>query len=87
MFLIYINDLSDNLSSNANFFVDDTSIFSVFHAVGISVKELNDDLKKINEWAFKWKMRFNLDLNKYAQEVILSCQIKKLTHSIFSFQQ
>ena len=41
--------MSDNLSSNANFFVDDTSIFSVFHAVGISVKELNDDLKKINE--------------------------------------
>ena len=30
---------------------------------------LNDDLKKISEWAFKWKMLFNPDITKQAQEV------------------
>ena len=46
LFLIYINDLSDNLTSNAKLFADDTSIFSVVHDVNTSAKELNDDLKK-----------------------------------------
>ena len=49
LFLIYINDLSDNLTSNAKLFVDDTSIFSVVHDVNTSAKELNDDLKKVND--------------------------------------
>ena len=31
LFLIYINDLSKNLSSNPKLFADDTSLFSVVH--------------------------------------------------------
>ena len=52
LFLIYINDLSDNLISNAKLFADDTSLFSVVHDLNTSAKELNDDLKKVNDWAF-----------------------------------
>ena len=51
-FLIYINDLSKNLSSIMKLFADDTSIFSVVHDVDLSAKQLNDDLNKISEWAF-----------------------------------
>ena len=43
LFLIYINDLSDNLTSNAKLFSDNTSLFSVVHDVKTSAKELNDD--------------------------------------------
>ena len=56
LFLIYVNDLSDNLTSNANFFADDASLFSAVHDVNTSAEELNDDLEKVNEWAFQWKM-------------------------------
>ena len=49
LFLIYINDLLDNLRSNAKLFVGDTSLFSVVHDVNTSAKELNDDLKKVND--------------------------------------
>ena len=28
---------------------------------------INDDLKKISEWAFKWKMLFNPDITKQAK--------------------
>ena len=44
-----IFDLSDNLTSNAKICADDTSLFSVVHDVNTSAKELNDDLKKVND--------------------------------------
>ena len=33
LFLIYINDLPDGLSSNAKIFADDTFLFSVLHDI------------------------------------------------------
>ena len=77
LFLIYINDLSDNLISNAKPFADDTSLFSVVHDVNTSAKELNDDLKKVNDWAFQWKMSFNPDPSKQHPEVIFSRKSKR----------
>ena len=35
-------------------------------------------MQKIAEWAHQWKMSFNPDLNKLAQEVIFS---RKMTHT------
>ena len=55
LFLIYINDLSDNLNSNEKLFADDTSLFSVVHDVNTS-KELNNDLKKVNDWLSSGKL-------------------------------
>ena len=80
LFLIYINDLSDNLSSNPKLFADDTSFFSVVRDINQSGINLNDDLKKISNWAFQWKMSFNPDINKQAQEVIFSHKLQKLNH-------
>ena len=42
-FLIFINDLSDNLVSNPKLFADDTSIFSVVQDTSLSAKNLNDE--------------------------------------------
>ena len=53
LFLIYINFLSDNLSSNVKLFADDTSLFFVTHDVSVSTRELNGDLRKISNWAFQ----------------------------------
>ena len=48
LFLIYINDLSENLVSNPKLFADDTSLFSVIFDKDLSAKNLNDDLNRIN---------------------------------------
>ena len=44
LFLIYINDLQDGLSSNAKLFADDTSLFSVANDINTSAIESNSDL-------------------------------------------
>ena len=85
LFLIYINDLTCDLSTNAKLFADDTSLFSTVYNVHTSAKELNDDLEKVRNWATQWKMSFNPDLNKQAQEVIFSRKIKKQSHPPLSF--
>ena len=50
LFLIYINDLSDNLLSNPKLFADGTSLFSVLHYKILTAKDLNDNLQKIRIW-------------------------------------
>ena len=39
----------------------------------------------ISNWAFQWRMSFNCDLTKQAQEVIFSRKTKKLLHPCLSF--
>ena len=80
LFLIYINNLPDDLSSNAKLFADYTSLFSVVHDINASVIKLNSDLKKINDWAFQWKVAFNPDRSYQAQEIIFGRKLKKTTH-------
>ena len=46
LFLIYINDLSDGLSSTCNIFSNDTSLFSFVHDKYVPRDEFNSDLKK-----------------------------------------
>ena len=85
LFLIYINNLADGLSSKTKLFADDTSLFSVIHDSVIATLELNSDLFRIKRWAFQWKMSFNLDPNKQAQEVIFSRKLKKVCHPSLHF--
>ena len=61
LFLIYINDLPDNLKSNCKIFADDTSLFYNAFDNHVSRATLNKDLELINNWAFQWKMQFNPD--------------------------
>ena len=48
LFLIYINELTEGLTTNVNLLTDDTSLFSVVHDTQASVNDLNKDLKTIN---------------------------------------
>ena len=71
-FLVYINDLVDDLSSDAKLFADDTSLFTIVYDENIAAEQLNNDLKIISEWAYQWKMQFNPDKTKQAVQVIFS---------------
>ena len=56
MFLIYINDLQDNIQSTCKIFADDASLFSHVLNKGTSQGELNHDLQKVSDWDFQWEM-------------------------------
>ena len=72
LFLIYINDLADDLSSNTKLFADDTSLFSVIHDVDTYANEWNNFLFQINKSAFQWQMSFDPDPSKQTQEITFS---------------
>ena len=81
LFLIYINDPSEGLSTSAKLFADDASLFSFIHDSQTSANVLNKDLEMIHDSAFQWKMNFNPDPTKQAQEVIL--EVKQKNYLIF----
>ena len=59
LFLIYINDLTDNISAKIKLFADDSSLFLKVNDVATAHRILSEDLEKITNWAKQWKMVFN----------------------------
>ena len=68
LFLLYINALEKNITSNIIFFADDTMLFSIVKDPVISANDLNHDLDLIYQWAYQWKLEFNPDPAKQATE-------------------
>ena len=85
LFLVYINDLPEGLTTSAKLFADDTSLFSVVHDSAASTAFLNDDLLKISRWAYQWKMIFNPDASKQAQEIVFSRKANASNHETVYF--
>ena len=84
LFLVYINGLEKGIKSPIKFFADDTSLFSTVYDQKISADELNHDLQLISQWAFQWKMSFNPDPTKPAEEIIFPANsITKCTRLFF----
>ena len=67
-FLISINDLPLGLTTNVKLFAD-TNLFSVVNNASVSASRLNNDLVRIRDWAFSWKMLFNPYSTKQAKGV------------------
>ena len=70
-FLSHLNDFPKDISSTTKLFPDDTFIFSIVNDTDIYEHDVNSDLR-ISIWAYHWKMCFNSDVSKQAQEVIFS---------------
>ena len=62
LFLIYINDISNDLQSESFLFADDTSLFQrVYNGrTSMAVNCLNRDLDVIDKWAKQWLVKINI---------------------------
>ena len=70
LFLIYINQLLNGITSMCKNFAYDTSLFSKVQAINKSANEVNRDLNKICNCSYQWKMQCNPDSNKQVNEII-----------------
>ena len=58
LFLTYINDLDDSITSNILKFADDTKLFRKVNTDG-DKQHLQNDLDRLVKWSEKWQMLFN----------------------------
>jgi hypothetical protein len=59
LFLIFINDMADDMLGLGRLFADDTSIGHTAHDETTLTNMINIDLKYIQEWSKRWLVKFN----------------------------
>ena len=57
-FLLYINDMGNNISSNLKLFADDTLLYGLVHNASDAL-HLQRDLDSLVTWAQEWQMNFH----------------------------
>ena len=69
LFIIYMNDIINNIESEILIFADDTSLFASGADPVITAEQLNRDLQQISNWSKEWKVSFNA---KKSKDIIFS---------------
>ena len=59
LFLVYVSDISDNVSSNVILFADDTKLYSCVERQE-DCNTLQEDINKLVSWSEKWLMKLNI---------------------------
>lgn len=59
LFLVFINDIVDEVNCNIKLFADDTSIFAIVENPLVASISLNSDMSRIHRWADRWLVNFN----------------------------
>lgn len=70
LFIIYINDISTDLTSTVKIYADDTKIYRTISSPDVDIPALQSDLDRLSIWANKWQMHFNPD----------KCEVMRITH-------
>ena len=60
LFIIYVNDIPDEISPIAALFADDTKLYRLLSKI-ISHYHLQNDIDLLVDWAKKWGMSFNIN--------------------------
>ena len=59
LFLLYINDIVNDIGANIRLFADDSSLYIIVETPAAAAVCLNTDLSKISRWFALWLVRFN----------------------------
>ena len=77
LFLVYINDIIEEIQSNINSFADDTCLSMVIGNPNAAGTILQNDINIMILWADKWLVRFN---PSKSESIIISRKRNKPTH-------
>ena len=64
LWILYVNDIIEDLESEVLLFADDTCIFATADDPAETAEIINRDLERIHRWANKWKVSFNPSKSK-----------------------
>ena len=70
VFLIYINDFLNGISSPTKLFADDTKVYRGLIDLEKDKQILQSDLDRMTEWTNTWQLHFNSD----------KCEVMRITH-------
>ena len=77
LFLVFINDVVDDIETDINLFADDTSLMNIIDQLIESYDETNRDLATLAKWADQWLVTYNasktvsLHISKHRDKVTL----------------
>ena len=60
LFLMYINDLGEDIDAKVRLFADDTILYKAINDIK-DTQSLQNDLYKLEKWENEWQMKFNVD--------------------------
>ena len=83
LFLVFINDLVDDLTCKVYIFADDTSFLEIVESPEQTVISLNNNLSVVQEWGDKWKVGFN---PSKTEEMVISRKVKKVNYPQLKFK-
>ena len=63
LFLVYINDIVNELQAHVRLFADDTSLYIIVENPNNAAVTLNNDLSFISKWGDDWLVNFNTTKN------------------------
>jgi hypothetical protein len=79
LFLIYINDIQADISSECFLFADDSCLFQEVSSPVQTAQVLNNDLSTIQSWSDKWLVTMNLSKTK---TMVFSLKKDKPVHPV-----
>ena len=77
LFLLYINDIVEDIHSSIGLFADDTSLYIIVEDPLDAAVILNSDLSKIHRWASQWLVTFN---PSKSESLLFSRKVNYLYH-------
>lgn len=80
LFLIYVNDISDNIDSSVRMFADDCVLYRVIHDKS-DCAILQGDIDRITQWCADWHMKLNV------KKTVHMCFSKKKNSTISDYLQ
>ena len=65
LFLVYINDMPRNISTNIRLYADDSTLFIDYAKnkenddAQVATRRMQEDIHRVEDWAHKWQIEFN----------------------------
>ena len=77
LFILYINDIVNEIHCGIRLFADDTSLFIIVDTPENAALQMNTDLDKITSWSNKWLVTFN---PAKTESLLLTRKVNNIDH-------